>query len=152
MTEQTLRCACISLYMKALIVDLLGKNKKSNASADRICKFTGKYIRKHFKTHREQELLASIVNTAWDKSCDIGEFKNISVATLCMEMFDSQYRELLEDELLFNTKWFQHFYNATRDWSGLKVKIDSKQLAKDCLHIINKEIYIQYTVGNTNGT
>lgn len=136
--------------MKALIVDLLDKNSRQNESADKIAVKSRKYVSKHFKTPYEQELLSDIVNNAWDKACDIGEFKELSVSVLCMEMYDSRYKELLTKELGYKPKLFQNFYNATRQWSGLKTKIDSKKLADDFINIINKEIYDKFTRGKKN--
>lgn len=141
MTQDKLRAASIGLFMKALIVELLEKNKRQNESADIIARRVGKYVRKHFKTKADQDLLAKIANGAWDMACDISEFRELSVATLCMELYDSVYREIIEKELKLKGKLFQNFYNATRSESGLKVKIDSKAVTKDCLECINKCIY-----------
>lgn len=141
MSEEKLRAASIGLFMKALIVELIEPNMRTNKSANKINTRVGKYINKHFKTKDEQEQLTSIVNRAWDKACDIGEFKVLSVATLCMEMYDSSYRELIEKELKITSKLVQNFYNACRNEAPLRVKIDSKGVTKTCLECINKAIY-----------
>lgn len=141
MSEEKLRVASIGLFMKALIVELIEPNKRMNESANKINIRVGKYINKHFKTKADQEQLASVVNRAWDKACDIGEFKVLSVATLCMEMYDSSYQELIEKELKITGKLIQNFYNACRNEAPLRVKIDSKAVTKTCLECINKAIY-----------
>lgn len=141
MNEEKLRAASIGLFMKALIVELIEPTKPMNESANKINIRVGKYVNKHFKTKEQQELLSTVVNRAWDKACDIGEFRVLSVATLCMEMYDSQYRDLIEKDLKITGKLVQHFYNACRNEAGLRVKIDSKAVTKHCLECINKEIY-----------
>lgn len=141
MSEEKLRAASIGLFMKTLIVELIEPTKPMNSSANKINVRVGKYVNKHFKTKEEQELLAKVVNRAWDKACDLGEFKVLSVATLCIEMYDSPYREVIEDELKITGKLVQHFYNACRNEAGLRVKIDSKAVTKHCLECINKAIY-----------
>lgn len=141
MSEEKLRIASIGLFMKALIVEIIEPNKRMNESANKINIRVGKYINKHFKTRAEQDQLARIVNRAWDKACDIGEFKVLSVATLCMEMYDSQYREQIENDLKITHKLVQNFYNACRNEAPLRVKIDSKAVTKTCLECINKAIY-----------
>ncbi len=141
MSEEKLRAATIGLFMKALIVELIEPNKRMNESANKINIRIGKYINKHFKTKEQQETLGKIANGAWDKAADIAEFKILSVATLCMEMYDSPYRDLIENELKITSKLVQNFYNACRGESPLRVKIDSKVVTKQCLECINKSIY-----------
>ena len=141
MNEEKLRAATIGLFMKALIVELIEPNKRINKSANAINIRVGKYINKHFKTKEQQSQLERIANRSWDKACDIGEFKVLSVATLCMEMYDSPYRELLEKELKITAKLVQNFYNACRGEAPLRVKIDSKAVTKTCLECINKAVY-----------
>lgn len=149
MNEEKLRAASIGLFMKALIVELIEPTKPMNESANKINIRVGKYINKYFKTKEQQELLSTVVNRAWDKACDIGEFRVLSVATLCMEMYDSAYRDLIEKELKITAKLVQHFYNASRGEAGLRVKIDSKAVTKTCLECINKSIYDNVTHNRT---
>lgn len=141
MSEDKLRVAAIGLFMKALIIELIENNKRLNTSATKITIRVGKYVRKHFKTIAQQELLEKITNTAWDRACDMGEVKELSVATLCLEMYNSPYKTLIEKELGLKAGLFQNFYNATRSESGVWVKIDSKAVTKHCLECINKSIY-----------
>ena len=141
MSEEKLRAATIGLFMKALIAELIEPNKPMNKSAMAIMVRVGKYVNKHFKTQEDQKQLEWIANRSWDKACDSGEFKVLSVATLCMEMYDSSYRELIEKELKITAKLIQNFYNACRGESNLRVKIDSKAVTKHCLECINKAIY-----------
>lgn len=150
MTKDKLLCASIGLFIKTLVLDGSSNepNKKLNDSANKIASLSSKYVRKHFKTPRDKELLAVVSNTAWDMSCNLGEAITVSIGATCMELFDSNYKELLKLELGYNEKMFQSLYNIYRDGSSLRVKLDSKRLAEECIANINKCIYDKFTKVN----
>lgn len=143
-SQDKVRAAAIGLFMKALIAEGVEPNKRVNQSANKIGNKVAKYINRNFRTKEDKELLAEIANNAWDKACDIGEGKLLAVSTLCMEMYDSQYKALLEKEIGITSKLIQNFYNSCRGDSTIKVKIDSKAITKVCLQSINKTIYDKY--------
>lgn len=150
MDIETLRVACIGLFIQSLIVDSIEPNKKINTSANKLAKRSKKFIGKNFKSRENQNLLADIVNTSWDKLCDISVGSEISRATLCLELYDNKYKNNLQDKIGFNDKLFQNFYNNSRDFASLRIRFSSKKLADESIKIINKEIYDKFILVSSN--
>lgn len=139
MDDKTLRVATVGLFWRALIAEL-DDTYKSTEAVSKICNANKRYVRKHFRTKEQQEVLDTIANEAWDMACDTGELVDVLVSSVVLFMFDSRYRQDLEDGGM-NQKYIQTFFNAHRQSSGLKLKLANKELADVCLQCINKSIY-----------